>query len=946
MLRTQVCKRMKKVSLSKMLKLWGVLLIVGVAVSVAGLDFLVTSKEFERRSESLRVNYIDHQQAMIRQEVDRVISMISYAKSKSEVITRRKIKNRVEEAYAIAENIYQQNKNSKTKADIQVMVVDALRTIRFAGGTGYFFIIGLDGTSVLFADRPSDEGRNLLHIKDTKGQYVVKDLVHLVRTAGEGFYGYSWTKPGTKGHDFKKISFVKMFTPLDCFIGTGLYVDDVEAEIKSELLETIGQIRFGPNMDGYIFVVSYDGVTLMNSPQRHLIGKNAWDVTDCNGVKIVQEERRAVENPEGDFIYYRWNKPSSMTPSPKTSFIKGVPSWQWMVGAGVYLDDVDIDIALLQAELHEHNRRLMLYLLGIVIIIIAVALSGLRGLSKRLNRDIELLGSFFKRAAASNEPMDRAQVALWELDQIAGDANRMLMDKIQIERELKLFKVFAENSSEGMGWSGVDGKCVYLNQALADLAGESDRNTCLGCNVAESYYPASEQKRIHEDVFPIVLQEGTWSGELLIKRKNGELISTRNSMSLIRDEDGDPLYFTNIITDISKLKEAEQEKERLGLQLLQAKKMESIGLMAGGVAHDLNNILSGIVGYPELLLLKLPEESDLREPLEAIQDSGERAAAVVADLLTVARGVASVRMPENINVLVAEYMESPECFALQQSHSKVVFRTELDAAEPVVACSAVHVKKCIMNLVANGAEANKGPGFVTVSSTNLLLDQLAARTLKLAAGNYVVVGVEDSGSGISSRDIEHIFEPFYSKKVMGKSGTGLELAVVWNTMEDHGGLVLVESSSSGTRFELYFPVVDDDARVKGVEARQSHQKTRDQHILIIDDEPQLRDLATRMLESLGYTVDSVPSGERGLEFVRENPVDLVILDMVMDPGMSGRQTYEAILKKYPDQKALVVSGFSESDDVKETLRLGAWGFIEKPYSLTDLGNGVRDVLAD
>lgn len=937
---------MKKVSLSKMLKLWGVLLIVGVAVSIAGLDFLVTARDFDRRSESLRVDYIDNQKASIRHEVDRVISMISYAKSKSEVVTRSKIKNRVEEAYAIAENIYQQNKKSKTKVEMRAMVVDALRTIRFAAGTGYFFIIDLDGTSILFADRPSEEGKNLLHIKDTKGQYVAQDLIHLVKTEGKGFYEYNWTKPGAEGRDFKKISFVKMFASLGCFIGTGLYVDDVEAEIKSELLEEIGRLRFGRNMDGYVFVVSYGGVTLMNSTQRQLIGKNAWDVTDCDGVKIVQEERRAVENPDGGFIYYKWNKPSSMEPSPKTSFVKGIPDWQWMVGAGVYLDDVDVDIALLQAELYKRNQRLMLYFFGIVVIIIAVALVGLRGLSHRLNRDIELFGSFFKRAASTNEPMNRAKVSLMELDQIAGDANKMLTDKIQIERELKLFKVFAENSSEGMGWSGVDGKCVYLNQALADLAGEPDRNNCLGCNVAESYYPDSEQKRIHEEVFPIVLQEGTWSGELLIKRKNGELISTRNSMSLIRGKDGEPLYFTNIITDISKLKEAEQEKERMGLQLLQAKKMESIGLMAGGVAHDLNNILSGIVGYPELLLLKLPKESDLREPLEAIQDSGERAAAVVADLLTVARGVASVRQPENINVLIREYMESPECFAMQQDHPDVAFRTELNASDPVIACSSVHVKKCIMNLVINGAEATTERGFVTVYSSNILLDQSRSSELKLAAGNYVVVCVGDSGPGVNSRDIEHIFEPFYSKKVMGKSGTGLGLAVVWNTMEDHGGRVLVESSSSGTRFELYFPVVDDVERDKDVEVAQSDLHTGDQRILIIDDEPQLRDIATRMLESLGYTVDAVPSGELGLEFVRKNPVDLVILDMVMDPGMSGRQTYEAILKKYPDQKALVVSGFSESDDVKETLRLGAWGFIEKPYSLADLGNGVRDVLAD
>ena len=935
----------QKRQLTRTIQVWGILLIIGIAGSITTIDIIGSYRDFKLNSELIRKDYIAGQKKIIQQEVIDVVELIAYEKSQSEVVTKKKIQERTYEAYSIAQNIYQHYKIDKSTTEIQTMIMEALRPIRFADGSGYFFATSLDGIERLSADKPDMEGMNLMEVQDTRGKYVIRDMIAIAQQAGEGFYEYHWTKPDTAGNDFKKLSFVKLFEPYNLFIGTGLYVGDVEKQIQADLLETIGRIRFGEDKDGYIFVVSYDGTTLMNDTQRNLIGKNIWNLTDPNGVKVIQEERKAIENPQGDFIYYTWSKPSSKNPSPKTSFMKGVKDWEWMVGAGVYLDDVETEIALKQAELSKQIQKKIFMFSICSLIIIAFFLFIFNRLSRILKNDSCVLISFFKQAAFSDESIDRDLVHFEELDQLAENANKMLQEKIEAEKQLKMLKVFSESSNQGMGWATLDGNIEYVNPALTALFGENDQNTPIGKNVIVTYYPEKEQQRLEEEILPRVLEDGSWTGELMLQKRNGEEIPTYNNLFLILDKASEPVFFANIVTDISESKKAEKEKENLTEKLHIAQKMESIGLMAGGVAHDLNNILSGIICYPELMLHDLPPDSDLRTPLEAIQQSGQKAATVVADLLTVARGVASIRENHDLNTLVRKYLDSPEYQNLRTLHPNTTCRHQLNSTKSIISCSPVHVQKCLMNLVTNGCEAITDTGTVTVSTSNQHVDAKAAGKNDMEAGKYVVLTVEDTGTGIAAKDLEHIFEPFYTKKNMGKSGSGLGLAVVWNTMEDHKGKVFVESGEKGTCFYLYFPESDRD-KVQQAEENATEEKLtgKNEHILIVDDESDLRNIAQQMLTNLGYRVDAVKSGEAAIEFLQQKPVDLLLIDMLMEPGMSGRQTYEAITKLYPNQKAVIASGFSETEDVRATLQLGAGEFIKKPYSTKQLARAIKKVL--
>ena len=404
-------------------------------------------------------------------------------------------------------------------------------------------------------------------------------------------------------------------------------------------------------------------------------------------------------------------------------------------------------------------------------------------------------------------------------------------------------------------------------------------------------------------------------------------------------------YFKEILcigNDITELKRASQEKEELQAQLQRAQKMEAIGTLAGGVAHDLNNILSGIVSYPELLLMDLKPDSPLQKPLLTIQKSGEKAAAIVQDLLTLARrGVAATDVV-NLNSIVLEYLHSPEHAKLALNHAMVYIDKKLDENLLNILGSPVHLSKTVMNLVSNAAEAMPDGGKIAITTENRHMDKVKNGYDDIAKGDYATLIVTDNGTGISPEDMERIFEPFYTKKTMGRSGTGLGMAVVWGTVKDHRGYIdLTSKEGQGTEITLYFPVTREvlaqEAEILSVQELMGNGES----ILVVDDIKTQRQIASEMLEKLGYQVTTMSNGQDAVEYLLTHKVDLLVLDMIMEPGMDGLETYRKILEIHPDQKSIIASGYSESMRVKEAQHLGAGTYIKKPYLLKKIGRAIK-----
>jgi len=306
--------------------------------------------------------------------------------------------------------------------------------------------------------------------------------------------------------------------------------------------------------------------------------------------------------------------------------------------------------------------------------------------------------------------------------------------------------------------------------------------------------------------------------------------------------------------------------------------------------------------------------------------------------------VATTKEPLNLNDLVSDYLNSPEFKKLKQFNPTVTVKTNLDTDLFNIDGSHVHIRKALMNLVSNALEAIKRSGNVTISTVNRYIDRPLSGYDDVNIGEYVVLAVSDDGLGISSDDLERIFEPFYTKKVMGRSGTGLGLAVVWNVVQDLKGYIDVTSDENGTTFELYFPITRDEVSDKDLSIPINKYIGDGETVLVVDDVENQREIACKMLETLGYKTKAVSSGEEAVEYLKEHTVDLILLDMIMDPGINGRETYARIIKIHPNQKAVIASGFAETDDVKEAQKLGAGQYIKKPLTLAKMGIAIRDEL--
>jgi signal transduction histidine kinase/ActR/RegA family two-component response regulator len=395
-------------------------------------------------------------------------------------------------------------------------------------------------------------------------------------------------------------------------------------------------------------------------------------------------------------------------------------------------------------------------------------------------------------------------------------------------------------------------------------------------------------------------------------------------------------------SEIAERIHAEKERRKLENRLHMAQKMEAFGALAGGVAHDLNNILGSMVSYPDLLLRDLPQESPLRGTLETIKKSGIKAAVIVNDMLTLARGGVTTTSVVNLNSIISDYCMSPEFEQLKFFHQGVEIETRLEQELWNIRGSFFHLSKVIMNLVSNAAEAIPEKGRVVVVTGNRSVRHSIKDHEEIKNGEYAILCVSDTGIGIPHEDLEKIFEPFYTKKTLGRSGTGLGMAVVWSTVKDHEGYITVESiEGSGTKFTVYFPSTNEPLPPVQALFPGAELSGKGESILVIDDVPEQREVAGRILETIGYAVHAVGSGEEAIEYLKQASADLLLLDMLMEPGMDGLETYRKILEIHPGQKALMVTGFSETSRVKEALKLGAGGYVKKPYLMDQIGRAVR-----
>ncbi|MBN2808297.1 MAG: cache domain-containing protein [Deltaproteobacteria bacterium] len=556
-----------KISLSKSLQLWGIVFLLAVGGSVVALDIALSCRDFQVRTQELRRRYIERQKAAVKLEVDQVIAEISYERSLSEKLTRDEIEARVNEAYAIVEHIYFENRGRKSDLEIERMMLEALRPIRYDNGLGYYFVVRRDGMEMLFADRPELEGRNLLAMHDPQGQFVIKDIISIAERQGAGFYAYHWTKPGVAGENFKKISYVKLFAPYGWVLGSGLYVEDVEARIQDNLLSAISRIRFGA--EGYVFVNRFNGDALVSNGQRFSGAEKLWQVfsKDEADVKtIFEKEYQAAARLQGDYIEYEWETlTDSDRKAAKISFIAPVPEWQWLIGAGFSVDAVESDIALMRGALSRQIRQKIIIFALLVAGIVAFFVFFLSFFNRRLKNDFKLFLEFFQRALHEDTAIDRNQLKFIELDQLAEQANQLLFDKGLVRQELFnekealrqseiKYRELVENSPDVHYQTDLEGKIIYISSSVNKLSGYSSAELSGGF-MAEFYVHPEERNRFLE----VLQREGSVTDfTAQLKRKDGSLWWASTNAHLLKDADGRITGVEGVCRDVTEREQAER----------------------------------------------------------------------------------------------------------------------------------------------------------------------------------------------------------------------------------------------------------------------------------------------------------------------------------------------------------------------------------------------------
>ena len=784
-----------------------------------------------------------------------------------------------------------------------------------------------------------------------------KVIARVVEQAGEGFVTYEWFRPTSDGVSEKlypKTSYVKLFEPWGWVIGTGIYIDDVYQHM-AQLKRAVMIVALG-----ILFIALLVTLLMMRTitrPIHNLVGfANAVSLghlkTPVKGrftgemralkdalVKMVAElesrmresenrareamaARQALRKSEEKYRLMFENAPLGVLHFDEN-------------GAIAACNDIFVNIigstreALIGLKMLElPDKRL--------VAAVSEALAGRTGTyegeyhSVTADKVTPVRGLFAPFAEGGGEASGGVG--------IIEDISERKQAEDALRKSEEKYRLLVENAQEAI-FVAQDGKFRFVNVQTCELTGYG----------SEDLLHAPFQSFIHEQDQQLVLDrhyrrmqglspEPVYTFRVL--HRSGAVRWTELKSVAIEWE-GRPATL-NFLSDVTEKRQAEAVREKLQRQLRQAQKMEALGTLTGGVAHDFNNILSIIMGYTELVQSEIPEYHPASKGLNEIKTASLRARDVIRQLLTFSRKDEEAQTVQDIGLIIKEGM--------RMMHStipaSIEIREQISRDLPRVAANPTQIHQLIVNLCKNAADAmlEKG-GTLAVTLEGAALSEIPPELdPELAPGEYVRLTVGDTGCGISPEQLERIFDPYFTTKAVDK-GTGLGLSVVLGIVKSHGGGIRVNSRpGEGTRFEIFFPVASEAAAEPEAPVHET-LPTGTERILFLDDETSVVDLNKLRLEKLGYEVAIATDPETALRMIREAPgaFDLVITDMTM-PKMTGDDLSREILNIRPGMKIILCTGYSEKMSEERARGIGIARYIEKPVDMATLANAARAVL--
>ena len=520
----------------------------------------------------------------------------------------------------------------------------------------------------------------------------------------------------------------------------------------------------------------------------------------------------------------------------------------------------------------------------------------------------------------------------------------------QAEEALKAseqkYRLLADNVTDIIWTVDSELRFTYISPSVEKLRGFTS-DEAMKISLEETLTPGSYQKAIEiieeelgREGKPGVSPDRSRTLELEHYCKDGSILVGELTVSFMRDKQGMPTGIIGTTRDITDRKRAEEESRGLQNKLTQAQKMESIGTLAGGIAHNFNNVLMGIQGCISLMMIDKDASHPDYEHLKGIEEYVTNATELTRDLLSFARGGKYEVKPTDLNELIKHenrmFGRTKKELTVHGKYEKELWVTEVDQGQ---------IQQVLLNLYVNAWQAMPGGGDLYIQTENVMLDENYVKPFDMTPGRYVRVSVTDTGIGMDEETRQKVFDPFFSTKDVGQ-GAGLGLASVYGVVKNHGGFVNVYSErGEGTTFTIYLPASEKKVVEKGPEPERDEVRYGQGTILLVDDEDMIINVGQKMLEKLGYSVLIARSGKEALDMYGKQgeEIDLIILDMIM-PEMNGGETYDRVKEIDQGAKVLLSSGYSINGQAQEILDRGCNGFIQKPFTLKGISQKISEVL--
>ena len=929
--------------------------VVLVALSVVGVVFYM---QWEMGKITRREQYKNAQDLLqaVTVSVANQYENILFHKHAMLSMRKEELRSVVGLAHASLQGYYEQVRSGKlSEQDAQELAIREVRRFRYKDDVGYIWINDVSQPfpeMIMHPTLPHLDGNVLDDSEFNCAQGTDKNLfvacVDAVVSDGSGFVDYLWPKPTSDGLTKKqpKISFVRHFAPWGWVIGSGLYVDGFERQVDQHidavlcnLNETYGEIKIADS--GYIFVFTGHKKLLYHPVYMEEEVVNL--INPATGNNIFDDLIGAAHTDDG-IIEYVWDKPlhNGDFCFKKTAYVNHFEPLDWYIGSSFYNSEIE-------APARQLRQKALFFSVTFLVVAVVLALYVAHGITRPLEQVVSMFAAGAQGDYSVRLPVKRShELALLakcfndfmaEIDrghqQLSASENRF---RILFEKSLDARMIIEDNRFTECNEAGVK---MLHGKSVADVIGKHPSE------FSPEFQPdgrRSDEKAT--EILASIDENGYVRFPWQHMRVDGEEFPGEIELTLIPYQN--KLIVHVLWRDLSQQKKMEQE-------LAQAQKMETVGNLAGGLAHDFNNILTGIVGTVSLLQLEQEhgtlDDELLREYLETMEQAGSRAAAMVQQLLALSRKQETLLLPTDLNLALTHV-----CRIAQNSFDKSVqLDCHLWPSSAQILADSGQIEQVLLNCCVNGAHAmttmcsasDRWGGTLQVSICKISdIDSLQQLRVDVELIPYWCVSIRDYGVGMDEETLEKVFTPFFTTKKKDE-GSGLGLSMVYNIIKRHGGFVDIDSSpGKGTTVKIFLPENTDVCASNETDASEGIALSSEEGlILIVDDESMMRDVGSRILHKFGYEVLLAESGVMGVSIYQEHmqEISLVLLDMAM-PGMSGRETYLELKRIDPDVKVLLVSGYSQDSRVQEVLNLGVCGFIQKPYLLNTLITEVNRVV--